>query len=133
MNHEGTGNGIICRYVMPPRHDGSRAAAMIVLTINAGSSSVRLALFEDDTTSQRLAVAHNGHGTAAAPLSAFLREHNAGEVEVIALIGQLAVPGAGLNETGEGLGRQGARNLIEPLDRSRTLLARRVCGAGVGG
>jgi hypothetical protein len=106
---------------------------MIVLTINAGSSTVRLALYKDDAAPRRHAVAHNGHGTAAAPLSAFLREHNAGEVEVIALIGQLAVPGAGLNETGEELRRQGAQKLIEPFDCSWEILARRVCGTGAGG
>ncbi|MBI3777616.1 MAG: acetate/propionate family kinase, partial [Gammaproteobacteria bacterium] len=58
--------------------------AMIVLTVNAGSSSVRLATFKDDAVPQRHAVAHDGHGTAAARLRAFLRERNIGPVSVVA-------------------------------------------------
>lgn len=56
-----------------------------------------------------------------------------GEVGVTVLIGQLAVPGAGLNEAGEELGRQGAQKLIEPFDCSCAILARRVYGTGAGG
>jgi acetate kinase len=57
---------------------------MIVLTVNAGSSSVRFALFKGNAAPQRLAVAHNGHGTATARLRAFLHEQNAGPVAVVA-------------------------------------------------
>lgn len=84
MNREDSGNGIIRRYDMPRRHVGSRVAAMIVLTVNAGSSSVRLAAFNDGAAARRYVVAHNGNGTAAARLSAFLREHNVGPVSVVA-------------------------------------------------
>ena len=57
---------------------------MIVLTINTGSSTVRLALFKDDAALQRFTVVNNGHGTAAAQLRAFLHEQNVGPVAVVA-------------------------------------------------
>lgn len=57
---------------------------MTVLTVNTGSSSVRLAVFKDDAAPQRLAVAHNGHDAAAARLHAFLHEQNVGPVAVVA-------------------------------------------------
>lgn len=57
---------------------------MIVLTVNTGSSSVRLALFKDGAPPQRQTVALNGNGTAAARLRAFLQQQNAGPVVVVA-------------------------------------------------
>ncbi|MFZ5590005.1 MAG: acetate/propionate family kinase [Pseudomonadota bacterium] len=57
---------------------------MTVLTVNTGSSSVRLALFKDGAPPQRQTVALNGNGTAAARLRAFLHQQNAGPVAVVA-------------------------------------------------
>lgn len=83
MNREDAGNGIIRRYDMPLRHD-NRVAAMIVLTVNIGSSSVRLVAFNDGAALQRQTVALNGNGTAAIRLRAFLCEQNIGPVSVVA-------------------------------------------------
>lgn len=57
---------------------------MIVLTVNTGSSSVRLALFKDGAAPQRQTVALNGNGTAAARLRVFLHQQDAGPVAVVA-------------------------------------------------
>lgn len=60
---------------------------MTLLTVNAGSSSIRLAAFAHETGGQRLLASHHGNAEparAAAVLRAFIEQHALGDIVAVA-------------------------------------------------